>query len=107
LKERLNIRSDFYFKIGEPFYPSYVVDENLQYLKKLQEIYKEKTNSVLELEYGEGVSDSNCLVELGNIPTINFGPTGGPFHAPNEWVSKNQIFNVIEIYLKLLGEYLF
>jgi acetylornithine deacetylase/succinyl-diaminopimelate desuccinylase-like protein len=56
----------------------------------------------LGFEYTTGVSDSNYLVKIGGIPTINFGPSGGEIHAPNEWVSKERLFVSIDIYTKLL-----
>lgn len=106
LKNNLNLKADFSFEIGEPFYPSYIIDENLEYLKTLRKIYENVTGNELGIDYSNGVSDSNCLVGIGKIPTINFGPAGGPIHAPNEWVSKKQFFTSIEIYLRLISNYL-
>ncbi|RKL64038.1 M20 family peptidase [Thermoanaerobacteraceae bacterium SP2] len=106
LKKTLNLKADFIFEIGEPYYPPYTVDENLTYLKTLKDVYKNVTKNELGLEYSNGVSDSNCLVEIGGIPTVNFGPSGGSIHAPNEWVSKNQLFDAIEIYFRLIAKYL-
>lgn len=102
LTKKLNLKADFDFQIREPFYPPYVIDENLSYLNTLKKIYKQVTSTELGLEYTTGVSDSNYLVKIGGIPTINFGPSGGEIHAPNEWVSKERLFVSIDIYTKLL-----
>jgi len=106
LKNTLNLKADFIFEIVEPYYTPYTVDENLTYLKTLKDVYKNVTNNELGLCYSNGVSDSNCLVEKGGIPTINFGPSGGPIHAPNEWESKKQLFDTIEIYFRLIVKHL-
>lgn len=106
LKNTLNLKADFDFEIGEPFYHPYAVDENLKYLKVLREIYRDTVGRELEMEYSNGVSDSNCLVGIGGIPTVNFGPAGGPIHAPDEWVSKTQLFTTVEIYLKLISKFI-
>lgn len=106
LKNTLNLKADFIFEIVEPYYTAFTVDENLTYLKTLKDVYKDVTNNELGLYYSNGVSDSNCIVEKGGIPTINFGPSGGPIHAPNEWVSKKQLFDSIEVYFRLIAKYL-
>ena len=90
LKSDLGLKSEFDFNIIEPFYPPYAIDENSKYLCELQKAYKEVLGYELGLEYETGVSDSNCIVGLTGITTINFGPSGGPIHSPNEWVSQNK-----------------
>lgn len=102
LKNDLGLKSEFDFKVIEPFYPPYAIDENSKYLYELQKAYKEVLGYELGLEYETGVSDSNCIVGLTGITTINFGPSGGPIHSPNEWVSKNQICNVLKVYAKII-----
>lgn len=102
LKRDLGLKSEFDFNIIEPFYPPYAIDENSKYLYELQRSYKEVLGHELGLEYETGVSDSNCIVGLTGITTINFGPSGGPIHSPNEWVSKNQIYNVLKVYAKII-----
>lgn len=106
LKNHLSLKGDFSFTITEPFYPPYDVPIENEYFLQLREIYKDLTGRELGIEYGTGVSDANLLVEMGQIPTISFGPSGGPIHSINEWVSKEEYFKVIEIYLKLLTEIL-
>lgn len=102
LKSDLGLKSEFDFNIIEPFYPPYAIDENSKYLYELQRSYKEVLGCELGLEYETGVSDSNCIVGLTGITTINFGPSGGAIHSPNEWVSKNQIYNVLKVYAKII-----
>jgi len=106
LKKQLGLKSEFTFEIMEPFYPSYVIDENSGYLNTLKESYKKFAGKELKTIYGSGVSDANCLVGTASISTINFGPSGGPIHSPDEWVSKKEIVNVINIYCDVLKKYL-
>lgn len=106
LKNRLELKGDFSFEVIDPFYPPYDVPKNNPYFQQLKEIYRDLTERELGIAYGTGVSDANILVETGNIPTISFGPSGGAIHAINEWVSKEEYFKVIEIYLKLLTDLL-
>lgn len=106
LKHELGLKSKFVFELMEPYYPPYAIDENSEHLLQLKKTYKEVTGKELGISYGNGVSDANCLVGLSGITTINFGPSGGPIHAPDEWVSKCEIKNVIEVYYKLLYQYM-
>jgi len=100
----LNLIADFRFKIGEPFYPPYVVNKDLFYINFLKDIYKNIVGQDLELEYSSGVSDSNCLVGFAGIDTIEFGPSGDGMHSANEWVSKTQILKSIQIYSNVLSK---
>ncbi len=106
LKDNLELKADFDFEVIEPFYPPYAIDENSEYLYELKKAYKEIVGEELGIDYGTGVSDANCLVGFADITTINFGPSGGPIHSPNEWVSKQQIHNVLKIYTKVLCKYM-
>jgi acetylornithine deacetylase len=38
-----------------------------------------------------------ALMQAGGIPTLMFGPLGGNFHAPDEWVSISETVQVTEI----------
>lgn len=106
LKEKLGLFGTFSFQIGEPFYPPYLVEEENLYLKTLQDLYLKTTGEKMGIAYGSGVSDSNCLVEMGGIETINFGPSGGNIHSIHEWVSKNECLYAEKIYQELLLHYL-
>lgn len=107
LKNSLGLKAEFDFEVIEPFYPPYAIDGNSEYLVQLKKVYKDIVGDELGIAYGSGVSDANCVVGLADITTINFGPSGGPIHSPNEWVSKEQIYNVLKIYTKLLSKYMF
>lgn len=107
LKTRLNLKSDFEFEIKEPFYPPFTIDENSKYLHELKKVYNRTVKKELGIEYSTGVSDANCLVGSANITTITFGASGGPIHAPNEWVSKKQIYDVLKVYANLLCNYIY
>jgi len=39
----------------------------------------------------------SALMQAAGIPTIMFGPLGGNFHAPDEWVSIGEVVRAAEI----------
>lgn len=102
LKEKLGLKSKFKFIVKNPFYPSYVIDENHPEIRRLQDCYRRVVGKDANLGYDDGVSDNNYLVSKVGIPTVCLGPTGGGMHASNEWVSIDEISMVGEIYLHYL-----
>lgn len=100
--KKLGLKADFTFTVEEPYYPSYEMDQNDAYLKKVSRIFNDVTGIPLSLGYGTGVSDSNCIVPLTGIPVVNMGPLGGGLHTANEWVSMQSVMQMSEIYTRLL-----
>lgn len=100
---KIGLKSKLDLEILDPYYPSCIVDENNSYVRTLRIIYKEVVGTELKIGYSDGVCDANLLAsgKLG-IPTAELGPAGGPIHSPNEWVSKDQIKKVTEIYIRFL-----
>jgi acetylornithine deacetylase len=50
---------------------------------------------------GGAGSDLRHPVLYGQTPTVAFGPSGGPYHAVDEWVSISQLVQYLEICLRL------
>jgi succinyl-diaminopimelate desuccinylase len=48
--------------------------------------------------YGKSVGDYNAFAKV--IPTIVYGPAGGNWHSPDEWVSISSIYECLEGYEK-------
>ena len=55
-----------------------------------------------EISYHEGPCDSCILVSEGKIPVIEFGPTGGRLHEPEEYVEIASVKETTEVYLEIL-----
>lgn len=50
--------------------------------------------------YGRSVGDYNFLAS--GMPTLVFGPRGGNWHAPGEWVDLESVARVLDIYSRFL-----
>ena len=46
-----------------------------------------------------------ALMQAAGIPTILFGPTGGRYHAPDEWVSLPSCVQAVDIVTATAGEF--
>ena len=98
LVKQLGLKAKFTFSVEEPYYPAYDIGMDISYLKKISAIYEEIVRKPLQFGYGTGVSDTNLLVPLTNIPTISLGPCGGGLHSSNEWVSIESVHEMDRIY---------
>jgi acetylornithine deacetylase/succinyl-diaminopimelate desuccinylase-like protein len=98
---RLNLRASVEVTIGEPYYPSYVVDPAHPLAEAFSRVYRGVTGHAVAFGYGHGVCDANYLVADAGVPTIVFGPRGGNLHAPNEWVDLGSVAQAAEVYVKM------
>ena len=85
-----------------PYMEAFEISIDHPLVSTLQEKFKEKTGRVLSLGYDKSVCDSNLLVNVGNIPTITFGPSGENMHQSNEYGYINQIRESADIYLETI-----
>lgn len=70
-------------------------DENIVKIAKTS--IKEVGNHKLKLfPYHQG-SALRFPIIYDQLPTVAFGPKGGNFCAPNEWISKEEYINTIKI----------
>ncbi|MFA4886760.1 MAG: M20/M25/M40 family metallo-hydrolase [Candidatus Nanoarchaeia archaeon] len=53
---------------------------------------------------GYSVSDENRLAEKG-IPSIVIGPLGSRSHAPQEWVDRESLLKLVDIYKKIINTF--
>lgn len=98
------IKAKTKFTIEEPYYPPYTVDENNIYINKLNKCYEKVILKKMKKGYGTGVCDANCLTIDAGIPTICFGPSGKNLHAANEWVSMEEMEQVLNAYLLFFND---
>ena len=53
-----------------------------------------------KLSFGLSVADDNYLVTRAKIPTVTFGPDGGNYHAPDEYVDMPSVVAAANTYVK-------
>lgn len=102
LVKKEGLKSEFKFEILEPYYPSFVIDRNLNWVTKLEGVFQEITGEPLRLAYGTGVCDNNRLVPVAGIPAVCMGPRGGGLHQKDEWVDLESVYLMSEIYCKYM-----
>lgn len=81
--------------------PAMMVDENNQYIKKIQKIGTAITRKRLRLRGANGSSDARHFTKV-NCPGIEFGPIGGGIGSDEEWID----ISSLETYANILKEFL-
>jgi len=81
-----------------------LLNDNLEEICRLRHIFEEVTGEELKLVCSDGVSDNNHWSTIGGIPSVCFGPGGKGLHQSDEWVSTEQMENVLEVYLRFFLE---
>ena len=71
-------------------------------LERIAAAYQTVTAEPLQYGYGAGVSDNNRLVPLTGIPVVCLGARGGGLHAGDEWVELASVYQMAEIYRRIL-----
>ena len=65
------------------------------------------TGEELKTGYCTGVSDNNRIVPLTGIPVVCLGAKGDGLHSKNEWVSLESVYQISEVYYRLVEDYFF
>ena len=74
-----------------------VISEDENIVQIVKESIKEVGNYNLKIfPYHQG-SALRFPIIYDQLPTVNFGPKGGNFCAPNEWISEEEYINTIKI----------
>ncbi len=81
-----------------PYMEGFEISKEHPLVTTIQEKYKQIVGKDLPLGYDKSVCDSNFLVNIGNIPTITFGPSGENMHQANECGYISQIKASTDIY---------
>lgn len=87
-----------------PYYMPYLVPQTHPYLQHVERVVSECLPGVVaQYSYAKSVADENYFGApqshggLG-VPVIVVGPHGGPIHAPDEWVSRQSLRELVDIY---------
>jgi succinyl-diaminopimelate desuccinylase len=106
--ERANIRSKVDFKFREAphpecdGFPAYVTSRDNEYVNLFEESTKHVTGQSPKETYFASVGDFCYLGGRLGIPTIVFGPSGGNFHGPDEYVNIEDVKTTTEVILEFL-----
>ena len=57
--QREKLHASFEFAVEKPFYPSFLLNDNLEEICRLRHIFEEVTGEELKLVCSDGVSDNN------------------------------------------------
>jgi succinyl-diaminopimelate desuccinylase len=85
-----------------PYMEAFEIPKDHPLVTTIAEKFKEITGKELFLGYDKSVCDSNFLVNIGNIPTITFGPSGENMHQANEHGYMSQLKECAAIYLETI-----
>lgn len=75
----------------------------------VQLVVKAATNALgktPEIDFHGGPCDSCILVKQGHVPTIEFGPTGGQLHQPDEYVEIDSVKKTEAVYKQIIASLL-
>jgi succinyl-diaminopimelate desuccinylase len=85
-----------------PYLEPYIVDPNFWGIKALVKAIEDVKKRSPKVAYSCGTSDANYLVNLGKIPTVEYGPQGNNMHSPNEYVEIDSLERITEVLITLL-----
>ncbi len=85
------------------FYP-YVVDEATSWTQKLTHSIETAVNNRVNNAYFNSIGDFNSIAVRTGIPTYVFGPGGGNFHAPDEYVDLPSLLATSQAIRQLLED---
>lgn len=99
--ERLGLSEKVEIKFTErksPFLEGFATSRDSRVVTVLAEAFKEVCGRPPRFGYDPSVCDANYLANLLGIPVVTFGPSGGDFHAPNEFGLKSEVIKAADIY---------
>jgi len=69
----------------------YIVSESNPYTRAIKESISAATGNQARVAYFSSVGDFNYLGSRAKLPTYLFGPSGGNYHAPDEYVNLDTV----------------
>ncbi|MDW7671606.1 MAG: M20/M25/M40 family metallo-hydrolase [Bacillota bacterium] len=87
------------------FHP-YTISESNPYTKTMKRSIQEVTGTEAAITYFPSIGDFNYLGSRVKIPTYVFGPHGGNFHAPDEYVELKTVVQTAKVIAEYLTEIL-
>ncbi|MFQ5909901.1 MAG: M20 family metallopeptidase [Thermoplasmata archaeon] len=110
------IKEDFKTKIGSlglrsrvriswmrrstPFLEPYVLSKGNEQVSRFAEVHEEHFGRQPEFHYASGPGDYNVFAT--RMPTLVFGPKGGNWHRPDEYVETESLIRCRDFYVHLL-----
>lgn len=85
-----------------PFCESFEIPETHEAVRWVVEAAAKVLGTVPSLTYHDGPCDSCILVNQGNVPTVEFGPSGGGLHQADEFVDVESVTATTEVYKQLI-----
>jgi succinyl-diaminopimelate desuccinylase len=82
-------------------HPPVTVSRTNEYVQALREAVSHAISGEVMSVGRDGASDAASFIEAG-IPAVEFGPSGGGHHGPDEWVSVSSL----QLYRRALAEFL-
>ncbi len=105
LIDSLKLKSEVQIETPSPHYDPYFLDENLPFISRFKEVYREVLGKYPYFAGHRGIVDANVFVAKGKIPTIVFGPKGANHHQAGEYVEISSLEQVARIYAEMTIRY--
>lgn len=83
-----------------PYPPPYET-QKVPLVRLFLQTVRDQRDGQLETAFGESAGDYNHLAS--RIPTLVYGPAGGDYHLPSEWVDSGSVVRVRDLYLRFLA----
>ncbi len=106
--QRAGIRCDYEVKFreapgpgSEGFHP-YVVDKNSPESRLLMESILDVTGREADTAYFSSIGDFNYISSRAGIPAYIFGPDGGNYHGPDEYVIIDSVVETAKVILDFI-----
>ncbi len=105
LVDSLNLACEVQIETPDPFYESYLIDDNSDLMAQFNAAYADVIGQAPAYNFGTGITDANIYVPEGNIPTITFGPRGNGAHEAGEYVEVDSLVPVAQVYAETVKRF--
>jgi len=103
LIQELGINATASFIVREtPFCEPFEIPEDNDSVKLVVEAATKALGNAPRIGYHEGPCDSCILVNPGNVPTLEFGPSGGRLHESDEFVDLESVRKTAAVYKEII-----
>ncbi|SCZ80045.1 M20 family metallopeptidase [Acidaminobacter hydrogenoformans] len=87
---------------GSKGFMPFTVSETQPMVAKFLKSIKQTLDTDYEIDYFQSIGDFNYLGTRLNAPTIIFGPSGGNFHGPDEYVDIESVVQTAQVIYQYL-----
>lgn len=108
--ERAGIRSSWKINFrkapseGSKGFMPFTVSETQPMVEQFIKSVKQNFGNSYEIDYFQSIGDFNYLGTRLNAPTIIFGPSGGNFHGPDEYVNVESVVQTAQVIYQYLED---